>query len=183
MRLHHVGYWVDDLDAAVQHAVTTLNVGPFLVHEHVSFEAFTLADGSAVTEPGYFDHTAAFAAWGPLVLELGEVHRIDPWLADAYRYGGPGLGHVSWIADDLPAESARLEAAGCRLLHTASAGPVEVAWHDGGPLFPHPIEVHRAGAPILGMHGRLTELAAGWSGEDPLRSIATGAPLASGRTR
>jgi catechol 2,3-dioxygenase-like lactoylglutathione lyase family enzyme len=172
---HHLGYWVDDLDAAVERATRTLGIGPFLVHRHVTFESFTLADGTAVTDPAYFDHTAAFAAWGPVVLELGVVHTVDPELAEAYAIalGGPQerLGHVSWVVEDLEAESARLEGLGCALIHTASSGPVNVAWHRGGPLFPHPIEVHRAGPPILGMHARLAGLAEGWDGTDPLRPI------------
>jgi catechol 2,3-dioxygenase-like lactoylglutathione lyase family enzyme len=171
--MHHVGYWVDDLESAVERAVRTLGIGPFLVHRHVTFDAFTLADGTHVTDPAYFDHTAAFAAWGPVVLELGVVHTINPGLAEAYGISTStaGLGHVSWVVDDLEAETARLEEAGCRLIHTASSGAVNVAWHDGGPLFPHPIEVHRAGPPILGMHGRLSALAEGWDGTDPLRPM------------
>jgi hypothetical protein len=27
--IHHVGYWVEDLAAAVEHAVDTLGIGPF----------------------------------------------------------------------------------------------------------------------------------------------------------
>jgi catechol 2,3-dioxygenase-like lactoylglutathione lyase family enzyme len=168
---HHLGYWVDDLDAAVERAVRTLGVGPFLVHRHVAFETFTLADGTAVTDPAYFDHTAAFAAWGPVVLELGVVHSVHPDLTAAYGIRTGALGHVSWVVDDLEAESDRLEELGCALIHTASSGAVNVAWHRGGPLFPHPIEVHRAGPPILGMHARLTGLAADWDGSDPLRPI------------
>lgn len=168
---HHVGYWVEDLDEAVDRAVRTLGVGPFLVHRHVAFDAFTLADGTVVDDPAYFDHTAAFAAWGPVVLELGVVHSADPALAAAYRIRTGEVGHVSWVVDDLEAESERLTGLGCALIHTASSGAVGVAWHDGGPLFPHPIEVHRAGAPILGMHARLIALADGWDGSDPLRPI------------
>ncbi len=170
---HHLGYWVDDLDAAVDRAIRTLGIGPFAVHRHVDFQAFTLADGTEVTDPAYFDHTAAFAAWGPVVLELCDVHTIDPSLAEAYgiRSGEQGLGHVSWVVEDLEAESARLEELGCSLIHTASSGAVNVAWHHGGTLFPHPIEVHRAGPPILGMHARLAALADGWDGTDPLRPI------------
>ena len=41
-------------------------------------------------------------------------------------------------------------------IHEAVSGAVHVAWYDGGTLFPHPIELHRAGPPILGMHARLT---------------------------
>lgn len=175
--LHHVGYWVEDLDQAVERAVQTLGVGPFLVHQSIRFSSFDLADGTKITDPSYFDHSAAFAVWGPVVLELGQVHSIDPELADAYGIPSEGVGHVSWVVPDLDAESARLTGLGCRLIHTASLGEVQVAWHDGGPLFPHPIEVHRAGAPILGMHARLSALADGWDGSDVQRSITTGEPL------
>jgi catechol 2,3-dioxygenase-like lactoylglutathione lyase family enzyme len=169
--MHHIGYWVDDLEAAVERATRTLGVGPFLLAAHVPFDRFTLADGTAVTDPAYLDHSAAFAAWGPIVLELAEIHTIDPDLRDAYRVGTDRVGHVAWTADDLPAEIARLETAGCRLIHTAATGAIEVAWLDGGPLFPHPVEVHRAGPAILGMHPRLAALAATWDGSEPLRPM------------
>lgn len=170
--VHHVGYWVDDLDEAVDRAVRSLGVGPFLVHRNIRFLSFTLADGTEVTDPEYFDHTAAFASWGPIVLELGVVHTAHPDIVAAYGIRPGAMGHVSWIVDDLVAESARLESLGCGLIHTASLGAVNVAWHDGGDLFPHPIEVHLAGAPILGMHDRLALLAQDWDGSDVLRPIA-----------
>jgi methylmalonyl-CoA/ethylmalonyl-CoA epimerase len=175
--LHHVGYWVEDLDQAVERAVQTLGVGPFLVHRSIRFSSFHLADGTEITDPGYLDHSAAFTAWGPVVLELGQVYSIDPGLAAAYGMPSAGVGHVSWVVPDLDVESARLAGLGCRLIHTASLGEVRVAWHDGGPLFPHPIEVHRSGGPILGMHARLVALADGWDGSHPQRSITTGEPL------
>jgi hypothetical protein len=162
--MHHVGYWVPDLAAAAAHARVTLGVGPFLLARHVPFDSFRLADGTEIDDPAYLDHSAAFAAWGPIVLELAEVHSVDDSLAAAYRIGFDRIGHVSWVAKDLEAEVARLGAAGCRLIHTAVSGPIEVAWLDGGRLFPHPIEVHRAGTAILGMHARLT----GLTGDDVL---------------
>src|ERR1700712_4898639 len=156
---HHIGYWVDDLDAVVDRAIRTLGIGPFAVHRHVAFESFTLADGTAITDPAYFDHTAAFAAWGPAVLELCDVHAIDPELAEAYgvRRGeqGPAVGHVSWVVEDLEAESARLEELGCALIQTASSGAVDVAWHRGGPP--------RAPPP-----------AGDWDAPEPLRPIQPG---------
>jgi len=178
--LHHVGYWVPDLAEAVRRACRDLGVGPFLVHEHVRFDAFTLADGTEISDPAHLDHSAAFAAWGSIVIELAQVHTVDPELAAAYRISTDRVGHVSWIVEDLAAESARLEAAGCPLIHTAATGAVAVAWHEGGPLFPHPIEVHRAGPPILGMHARLSALAAGWDGRDPMRPMT---PAGAGPTQ
>jgi catechol 2,3-dioxygenase-like lactoylglutathione lyase family enzyme len=176
--LHHVGYWVDDLDEAIERAVRTLGVGPFARHPHVTFASFTLADGTEIDDPQYFDHSAAFVSWGSVVLELGEVHAAHPDLAAAYGLRHGGIGHVSWVVDDLAAETARLQDAGCPLIHTASVGDaVNVAWHEGGPLFPHPIEVHLAGPAILGMARRLAALADDWDGAD-----ATPAYLGDGLT-
>ncbi len=48
----------------------------------------------------------------------------------------------------------------CRPINTARSGPISVAWHDGGPLFPHPIELHQHNDVIAGMHDRLAALRA-----------------------
>jgi hypothetical protein len=157
---------VPDLAVAVEKAARTLGIGPFLVHRHVAFDTFRMADGTEIADPAFFDHTAAFAAWGPIVLEFDQVHSIDESLATAYEMGFDRIGHVSWVTEDLPAEGARLKAAGCRPIHEAVTGAVRVAWFSGGTLFPHPIEVHRAGPPILGMHGRLTAAARDWDGRE-----------------
>jgi catechol 2,3-dioxygenase-like lactoylglutathione lyase family enzyme len=178
--LHHIGYWVDDLEAAVSRAVRDLGIGPFLVDDHVAFDAFEYGPGIAASDaPVRFDHTAAFAAWGPLVVELDEVHEIDPGLAAAYGVRPGAVSHVSWVVPDLAGEVDRLTALGCRLVNTARTGPVHVAWHTGGPLFGHPIEVHEANPAILGMHARLAALADGWDGTDPIRPMRPPAPAPS----
>jgi len=174
--LHHIGYYVDDLEEAIHRAIRDLGIGPFLRHEHITFDEFTCADGIAANEPVVFDHSAAFAAWGPLVLELAEVHSIDDGLAAAYGVvpdPGPGaVSHVSWIVDDLAAEQARLVALGCEPINTARTGPIHVSWHTGGPLFPHPIELHESNFAIDGMYDRLAGLAADWDGvTDPIRPM------------
>jgi len=92
------------------------------------------------------------------VLELGQVHAADERLLAAYRVAPGAISHVSWVVPDLERESARLARLGCRLINTARTGPISVAWHDGGPLFPHPIELHQHNEIIAGMHGRLAAL-------------------------
>jgi catechol 2,3-dioxygenase-like lactoylglutathione lyase family enzyme len=156
--IHHVGYWVDDLAAAVTRWRQDLGVGPFQVIEHVPFDSFVLFAGGQQHHGVVFDHSAAFAAWGPIVVELGQVHECDERIAAAYRIAAGAVSHVSWVVPDVAQESARLEGLGCALINTARSGPVSVAWHDGGPLFAHPIEVHRQGEVIDGMHGRLCAL-------------------------
>jgi hypothetical protein len=139
--LHHIGYWVDDLDSAMKQWTRDLGVGPFQVIEHVPLEDFVLIVDGQHHDDVVFDRLAA--AYGVV----------------------PGtVSHVSWVVPDLAAESARLEGLGCRLINTARSGPISVAWHHGGPLFPHPVEVHEHNDVIAGMHYRLVALraAADW---------------------
>lgn len=170
--LHHIGYWVDDLGAAVARAARDLGIGPFLVHDHITFDSFEYGPSIASRpDPVVFDHSAAFAAWGPLVVELGQVHAIDPGLAAAYGVAPGVVSHVSWIVDDLATEAQRLTDLGCRLINTARTGPIHVSWHTGGDLFPHPIEVHEANPAILGMHPRLCALMASWDGHELMQPM------------
>jgi hypothetical protein len=122
--LHHLGYWVDDLAAAQARWGSELGVGPFEVIEHV-----------------------------PVVVELDQVHAIDDRLAAAYGVVPGAVSHVSWVVPDVQEESARLAGLGCALINAARSGPITVAWHDGGTLFPHPIEVHQRNDVIAG-HAR-----------------------------
>ena len=156
--LHHIGYWADDLDSAQRQWQNDLGVGPFHVIEHVTFESFVLTVGGDEYDDVVFDHAAAFAAWGLVVVELGQVLAIDDRLAAAYKITPGAISHVSWVVPDLESESARLAKLGCGLINTARSGPISVAWHDGGPLFPHPIELHEQNDVICGMHDRLLAL-------------------------
>jgi catechol 2,3-dioxygenase-like lactoylglutathione lyase family enzyme len=144
--LHHIGYWVDDLAAAVAWAESVLGAGPFTVVEHIGLgEGFRFRG-----EPAVLDHSAAFGQWGPVILELGQVHEVTPELAFELRVGHGNVSHVAWTTPDLDIEAAELAGAGCPLLTTSRA----VAWADwfeGGPVFGHPIEVHQPTAPVLGM--------------------------------
>ena len=157
--LHHIGYWVEDLDSAMKRWDRDLGVGPFQVIEHVTFEEFTLLTPEGQQHDDVvFDHAAAFAAWGPVVVELNQVHAIDDRLAAALNPVPGTVSHVSWVVPDVKGESSRLSRLGCRLINTARSGPVNVAWHDGGPLFGHPVEIHQHNDVIDGMHARLAAL-------------------------
>jgi len=158
--LHHFGYWVDDLVTAQARWNRDLGVGPFDVIEHIPFEEFVLTAEGRQYRDIVFDHSAAFAAWGPVVVELDQIHAIDDRLAAAYGTNPGAISHVSWVVPDVERESARLERLGCRLINTSRSGPISVAWHAGGPLFPHPIELHQHNDVIAGMHDRLVALRA-----------------------
>ncbi|MDP9026353.1 MAG: VOC family protein [Actinomycetota bacterium] len=150
--LHHIGYWTDDLDVAMAQAAKLLGVGPFRVIEHVKLGDFRFRG-----EPAVLDHSAAFAQWGPVILELNVAHEVRPPGLRAALGVAPGaVSHTSWWTNDLAAEGAHLEAAGCALLTTSVGGAV-ADWFTGGSLFAHPIEIHQPTAPVLGMWGSLRE--------------------------
>jgi hypothetical protein len=142
--LHHIGYWVDDLQVGMAQASELLGVGPFKVLEHIDLGEYRFRGGEAA-----LDHSAAFTSWGPVLLELNEIHHVDPpELRDALGVRHGAVSHVSWTTDDLAAEGDHLSAAGCALLTTSVGGAV-ANWFAGGPLFAHPIEIHQPPQRVL----------------------------------
>jgi catechol 2,3-dioxygenase-like lactoylglutathione lyase family enzyme len=164
--VHHIGYVVDDLEAAARHLSAATGAGPFLMLEHVP-----LADASYRGAPASYDHSTAFGQWGPVIIEISRIHAAEPTgLREFFTAGRhPAIGHVAWLVDDLDGESARLEEAGLALVHSGSSGPVRANWHDGRQLFGHPIEVHRRGPELLGFYETIAAASRTWDGSDPLR--------------
>jgi catechol 2,3-dioxygenase-like lactoylglutathione lyase family enzyme len=153
--LHHIGYWTDDLDAAMAEATRLLGVGPFQVLEHVDLGDFRFRG-----EPATLDHSAAFASWGPVLLELDQVHEVRPDALRAALSVRPGtVSHVAWTTEDLGAEREHLAAAGCGLLTTSVGGAV-ADWFRA-PLFGHPVEVHEPTAPVLAFWASVRDGASG----------------------
>ncbi|MEQ1737763.1 MAG: VOC family protein [Rhodoglobus sp.] len=148
--LHHIGYWVDDLAIAMTQATELLGVGPFKVIEHVD-----LGDFAFRGEPAVLDHSAAFAQWGPVILELNQAHDVQPpALREALGVAPGAVSHTSWWVSDLATETVHMEQHGCALL-TASVGGAVANWFTGGGLFAHPIEIHQPTPGVLGMWASL----------------------------
>jgi catechol 2,3-dioxygenase-like lactoylglutathione lyase family enzyme len=169
--IHHVGYVVSDLRAGVERFAALTGAGPFYAMEHIEFDEVTY-EGA----PARYDHSSAFAAWGPILIELTQVHDAQPaGLRDALTVPGGGTGHVAWLADDLEAETERLRRAGLEPFHTGRAGPASAVWFHGGPAFGHPVEVLQRRDEILGFYAMVREAAEGWDGSAPLR-VMSGPP-------
>jgi catechol 2,3-dioxygenase-like lactoylglutathione lyase family enzyme len=163
--LHHVGYVVDDIPAAVDWAVSALGAGPFFVIEHMAFDVVTFEG-----KPAAYDHSSAFGQWGSLKLELTVVHSAQPAGLAAALGGASGrVGHIAWLASDLDAESARLSAADVPAFHEGRAGPVRAIWHDARATLGHHIEILQDCPEIQGFYDLIRTSADRWDGSNPLR--------------
>jgi catechol 2,3-dioxygenase-like lactoylglutathione lyase family enzyme len=152
--IHHVGYVVEDIPAAVEWAVSTLGAGPFFLIEHLGFDEVTYRG-----EPALYDHSSAFGQWGEIKLELTHVHAASAGLAETLI--PRGVGHVAWLAGDLDAETARLTASGLELFHTGRAGPVRAHWFDARATLGHHVEVLQTSPELLGFYELMRRSARG----------------------
>jgi hypothetical protein len=161
----HVGYVVEEIEPAVDWAISTLGAGPFFLIPHLHFDTCTF-DGA----PAQYDHSSAFGQWGDIMVELTVVHSSDPpALAELIGGPAPRFGHVGWLSDDLEADSAALDAAGMPLFHTGASGPVAAHWHDGRARLGHHVEILRRSPQIEGFYELIRSSSAGWDGSEPLR--------------
>lgn len=160
-----MGYVVEDIGAAVERVVTTFGAGPFFVVEHLAFDEVSFRGA-----PAAYDHSSAFGQWGPVIVELTEVHSAEPaGLAEAFAGPTPRVGHVAWLSDDVDAESARLSSAGAPLFHTGRSGPVRAAWHDARATLGHHVELLQRSPEIEGFYALIRSSADGWDGAEPIR--------------
>jgi hypothetical protein len=154
----HVGYVVDEIEPAVDWAVSTFNAGPFFVISHMRFDFCTFGG-----EPASYDHTSAFGQWGPIMIELTVVHSANPpEFAEVIGATVPQFGHVGMLSDDLYADSAILEQAG-------GGGPIAAHWHDGRARLGHHVEILTRSPQIERFYASITAASEGWDGSEPLR--------------
>lgn len=166
-KIHHIGYVVEDLQAAIPQAIATLGTGPFFLIEHMTFDETTYEGG-----PAEYDHSSGFAALpGGLLVELTQVHGAEPPALREALGGRTGIGHVGYVVDDQAAEVARLEAQGLRAFHTGKTGPASAVWLRSA-LLGHHVEVLQSAPPLLGFYDTIRAAADGWDGSNPIRRRA-----------
>lgn len=102
--IHHLGVAVEDLDEAISTygRLFGAELEERATQEEQGVEAASLRVGSA---PGHVELLAA----------LGDDTPVGRFLSRR----GPGMHHVAYEVDDLPAELARLEGEGAELIDTA----------------------------------------------------------------
>lgn len=164
--INHICYAVDDVQRAVEFWVSVFGAGPFFRVEPAPFDRVEHRGRRAVWAP-----FVAFGQWGPIGVELLEVHDVEPDTLARHFAAQGVVNHVAFLSPAPEADSARLEALGMPLLLSNRRGLVETTWH-AAPGLGHAIEIHRDTEFIRSFFARIAAAADSWDGGDPLRSLS-----------
>lgn len=151
-----VAYHVEDVREAARrwHAMT--GIGPFFVQDHVPLVRAS-SDGVDVV----FDQTCAVAQWGEVMLELVQVHSVEPPALLPY---GMGLHHLAVLVEDLDATVATLEELGHRIVLDAATPQLRFVFVDPGPELGHLIECYEAAPYVQKLYAAVRRAADHWDG-------------------
>jgi hypothetical protein len=167
-RLVQIAYRVNDLEAACHEWAAKVGAGPFLVRRHLPVTAVHN------DEPAIYDHSAAFGQWGPVMLELIELHECEPAsmreVLEHDRGGQPN--HFACFVDDLEAASASLEAQGMPLtMALTSSSGMNVRFHDARHVVGGVLELYVGSEHLRGFYDTVAANAVDWDGSDVVRYL------------
>ena len=161
---------VDDMDAAALQWVKMMGAGPFFRVPHIQLDELTYRG-----KPAKLDQSSAVGQWGTVQVELFQQHCQNPSGArEMFAPGQTGVQHLTWFADDLDAETRRLNAMGfdtvmtCRL---PAIGGMRLAWYDTRKVVGAMVEVYEDCDLMRKFYQRVATAAEGWNGENPIRSL------------
>lgn len=163
------GYVVDDLDAAVDHWIRKLGIGPFFLLPPLRFE--TCRYRGRATDP---ELRIAVANSGDLQIEIIEQVNEEPSsYLDFLSEHGPGLQHISVWSEQYAEDIARIAATGISSLQDAVLpGGVRLTYFDtelhGGAVM-EVLELHDRGRAMM---AEIRDAAAEWDGSLPRRTIS-----------
>lgn len=166
--LVQIAYRVPDLDAACHEWAQKVGAGPFLVRRHMPVVA------THNGEPAIYDHSAAFGQWGPVMLELIQLHECEPASMRAVlEHEQPGqVNHFACFVDDLDAASSALIEQGMPLtMSLSTSSGMAVNFHDARHVVGGILELYVGTEHLRGFYDKVAALADGWDGSDVVREV------------
>ena len=166
--VHHLGYVVPELEAAVDAVVRASGAGPFFRMDHVPLDEITHAGAPAI-----WDHSSAFGQCGDVAIELMVIHRCEPEQVARAFPGGPHpvLHHLAWAVPDPDAAVTALEADGVAVWLAARLGDIRFTYHDATAGLGHHVEIHHDNPAFQGFFAMIRDASQGWDGSEPLRAL------------
>ena len=166
--LVQIAFTVPDLEAACHEWAQKVGAGPFLVRRHMDVQC--THDG----EPATYDHSAAFGQWGPVMLELVELHACEPAsMNEVFRHSAPNqVNHYAYFVDDLEVTSAELQGLGFPLtMELVSSSGMRVHFLDARETIGGLIELYVGTEHLRQLYSKVAALHEGWDGSDVVRYI------------
>jgi hypothetical protein len=166
--LVQIAHTVPNLEAACHEWAEKVGAGPFLVRKHMDVQA--IHNG----EPAVYNHSAAFGQWGPVMLELVELHDCGPAsMNEVFRHSAPNqVNHYAYFVDDLDISSEALQAQGFPLtMELISSSGMRVHFLDARASIGGLIELYVGSEHLRSLYDKVAALHEGWDGSDVVRYI------------
>jgi methylmalonyl-CoA/ethylmalonyl-CoA epimerase len=166
--IHHLGYVVEDLEAAVQRLVSEFGAGPFFVLRDVAFEQETSRGEAAM-----FHHDSAFGQCGAVPIEVMQLKRLAPErVRERFSQSPPHLHHIAYVVapERLAAARDDLERRGLPAYLHATVGDIDLTYHEAARATGHHVELHADSQGLRDFFGMIHDASVEWDGSDPLRS-------------
>jgi len=161
------GYVVRDIEAALQHWIEVIGVGPWFYVEHAPIEDFRYQG-----QPSPVEVSIALANSGTLQIELIQQRNEAPSMYhDFLTAGHEGLQHIAYWTTTFDADLDRILKAGYRIGQSGQVGtPGRFVYllteaHPGTV-----VELSEISGPKGRMFRRIAEAARQWDGTDPIRT-------------
>ena len=155
-----IAYIVDDVRRAAEQWSATHGIGPFFVFDHIQ-----VCDVRYRDQPAVFDHSSAFAQWGPLMVELLCDH-------GGLFAGHTGVHHVAHFVPELEAAQRWCRDNGFpEAMHATTATGMPFVFHDATATYGHYIELYEPNSRVVGLYEMVARTAREWDGTEPIRTV------------
>lgn len=161
-----VAYVVRDMDAALDHWIRLIGVGPF---HTIEIDQDALVYGKSL----HVRTQMALSWWNDMQIELimPRDDAMTPYRSflDA---GRQGVHHLACVSDDFTRSHAEMTAAGAECVMLGEMPGTRIAYYGTDTDFPGTmIEVVEGSPFFLDLLSRMKAVCAGWDGSDPVRPI------------
>ncbi|MFO1239412.1 MAG: VOC family protein [Sphingomonadaceae bacterium] len=171
--VRQIAYFVADIRAAALAHHKTYGSGPFFILDHIPL---VRSEHRGVSRP--LDHSSAYGQWGQVMIEFVQQNNADPSAYhDLYPQGSGrfGLHHLAIFVDNLEQAIADYDKAGIPLAQYAETTTgTGFAFVDATATLGHMIELYEPSDGLVGFYAHVAGAAAGWDGQDPLRTLNSG---------
>lgn len=166
--IYHMGFVVEDLDAAMQQWSEDYGIGPFFVARQFDFQ-----NADYRGRPTAPSVSLAFAFNGEFMIEL--IQQLDETpsvYTELIERSGYGFHHIAYLRSDVDASVAEAEAMGHECIFRADFAGGRLAYCEpDGQIGPGIVEYVQRSPDVEAMLNMMYEAAAAWDGSELVRTL------------